>query len=186
MPPVPLETKHHPSAVDLLLIKRLITETSKQNLLQFLQHEFVNIGKSYATRLVGMWNSLFLFFSFLVLTSATVMSCTRNCTLQEDKLWLIAKRLMFFSRTDIFAHTVFNFLGFVSWILLFVSSPREKYLCVYNESHLLVNIRIQIYWYLLWILPFKQFVWVGITAAEWLILVSFYFLFFIILFLRKT
>ncbi|XP_077210440.1 topoisomerase 6 subunit B [Tasmannia lanceolata] len=53
MPPVPLETKHHPSAVDLLLIKRLIAETSKQNLLQFLQHEFVNIGKSYAERLVG-------------------------------------------------------------------------------------------------------------------------------------
>ncbi|KAK9170083.1 hypothetical protein Syun_002223 [Stephania yunnanensis] len=53
MPPVPLETKHHPSAVDLLLIKRLITETSKQNLLQFLQHEFVNIGKAYAERLIG-------------------------------------------------------------------------------------------------------------------------------------
>ncbi|XP_010257405.1 PREDICTED: DNA topoisomerase 6 subunit B isoform X2 [Nelumbo nucifera] len=53
MPPVPLETKHHPSAVDLLLIKRLIAETSKQNLLQFLQHEFVNIGKSYAERLIG-------------------------------------------------------------------------------------------------------------------------------------
>lgn len=53
MPPVPLETKHHPSAVDLLLIKRLIAETSKQNLLQFLQHEFVNIPKSYAERLIG-------------------------------------------------------------------------------------------------------------------------------------
>ena len=53
MPPVPLETKHHPSAVDLLLIKRLIAETAKQNLLQFLQHEFVNIGKSYAERLIG-------------------------------------------------------------------------------------------------------------------------------------
>ncbi|KAL5565322.1 hypothetical protein UlMin_028486 [Ulmus minor] len=53
MPPVPLETKHHPSSVDLLLIKRLITETSKQNLLQFLQHEFVNIGKPYAERLIG-------------------------------------------------------------------------------------------------------------------------------------
>lgn len=53
MPPVPLETKHHPSAVDLLLIKRLIAETSKQNLLQFLQHEFVNISKSYAERLIG-------------------------------------------------------------------------------------------------------------------------------------
>ncbi|XP_057956187.1 DNA topoisomerase 6 subunit B isoform X1 [Malania oleifera] len=53
MPPVPLETKHHPSAVDLLLIKRLIAETSKHNLLQYLQHEFVNIGKSYAERLIG-------------------------------------------------------------------------------------------------------------------------------------
>lgn len=53
MPPIPLETKHHPSSVDLLLIKRLITETSKQNLLQFLQHEFVNISKSYAERLIG-------------------------------------------------------------------------------------------------------------------------------------
>ncbi|XP_037495937.1 DNA topoisomerase 6 subunit B isoform X2 [Jatropha curcas] len=53
MPPVPLETKHHPSSVDLLLIKRLIAETSKQNLLQFLQHEFVNIGKALAERLIG-------------------------------------------------------------------------------------------------------------------------------------
>ncbi|GLU24169.1 hypothetical protein SLE2022_401250 [Rubroshorea leprosula] len=53
MPPVPVETKHHPSSVDLLLIKRLIAETSKQNLLQFLQHEFVNIRKSLAERLIG-------------------------------------------------------------------------------------------------------------------------------------
>ncbi|KAI3449912.1 hypothetical protein Pfo_006577 [Paulownia fortunei] len=53
MPPAPLETKYHPSAVDLLLIKRLIAETPKQNLLQFLQHEFVNVGKSYAERLIG-------------------------------------------------------------------------------------------------------------------------------------
>ncbi|CAN1263593.1 DNA topoisomerase 6 subunit B [Linum perenne] len=53
MPPVPPETKHHPSSVDILLIKRLIAETSKQNLLQFLQHEFVNIGKSHAERLIG-------------------------------------------------------------------------------------------------------------------------------------
>ncbi|WOH08774.1 hypothetical protein DCAR_0728222 [Daucus carota subsp. sativus] len=53
MPAVPLETKFHPSAVDLLLIKRLITETSKQNLLQFLQHEFVNIGRAFAERLIG-------------------------------------------------------------------------------------------------------------------------------------
>lgn len=54
MPAVPLETKYHPSAVDLLLIKRLIGETSKQNLLQFLQHEFVNIGKAHAERLIGI------------------------------------------------------------------------------------------------------------------------------------
>lgn len=53
MPPVPLETKHHPSSVDLLLIKRLISETSKQSLLQFIQHEFVNIGKGFAERLIG-------------------------------------------------------------------------------------------------------------------------------------
>nr|GMD16404.1 DNA topoisomerase 6 subunit B isoform X1 [Ipomoea batatas] len=53
MPPVPLETKYHPSAVDILLIKRLIAETSKQTLLQFLQHEFVSIGKSHAERLIG-------------------------------------------------------------------------------------------------------------------------------------
>ncbi|KAG0464467.1 hypothetical protein HPP92_020108 [Vanilla planifolia] len=53
MPPAPVETKHHPSAVDLLLIKRLIAETSKTNLFQFLQHEFVNISKSHADRLIG-------------------------------------------------------------------------------------------------------------------------------------
>ncbi|XP_078438414.1 topoisomerase 6 subunit B isoform X2 [Wolffia australiana] len=53
MPPVPMETKYHPSAVDILLIKQLTQETSKQNLLQFLQHEFVNIGKTHAERLIG-------------------------------------------------------------------------------------------------------------------------------------
>ncbi|CAA6675079.1 unnamed protein product [Spirodela intermedia] len=52
MPPVPAETKHHPSAVDILLIKHLVEESSKQNLLQFLQHEFVNIGKTHAERLM--------------------------------------------------------------------------------------------------------------------------------------
>ncbi|CAD6226623.1 unnamed protein product [Miscanthus lutarioriparius] len=53
MPPVPLQTKHHPSAVDLLLIKHLVAETTKQNLLQFLQHEFVNISKPHAERFIG-------------------------------------------------------------------------------------------------------------------------------------
>lgn len=57
MPPAPEETKFHPSAVDLLLIKRLITETTKVNLTQFLQHEFTNIGKAYAERLIGMVSS---------------------------------------------------------------------------------------------------------------------------------
>lgn len=64
MPPVPEETKHHPSSVDLLLIKRLIAETSKQTLLQFLQHEFVNIGKSYADRLIGKNLLILLFCDF--------------------------------------------------------------------------------------------------------------------------
>lgn len=69
MPPVPFETKHHPSSVDILLIKRLIAETSKQTLLQFLQHEFVNIGKSLAERLIGKkfvdiaWELFFVFSS---------------------------------------------------------------------------------------------------------------------------
>ncbi|PNT64279.1 hypothetical protein BRADI_4g27057v3 [Brachypodium distachyon] len=59
MPPVPLLTKHHPSAVDLLLLKRLIADTTKQNLLQFLQHEFVNIRKAHADRLIGEMGSGF-------------------------------------------------------------------------------------------------------------------------------
>lgn len=59
MPPAPEETKYHPSAVDLLLIKRLISETSKQNLIQFLQHDFTSIRKSYAERLIGEMGSEF-------------------------------------------------------------------------------------------------------------------------------
>lgn len=59
MPSPPAETKYHPSAVDLLLIKRLISETSKQNLVQFLQHEFTSISKSYAERLIGEMGSEF-------------------------------------------------------------------------------------------------------------------------------
>ncbi|MCO5583878.1 hypothetical protein L7F22_037793 [Adiantum nelumboides] len=59
MPPPPDETKYHPSAVDLLLIKRLISETSKQNLVQFLQHDFTSISKAYAERLIGEMGSEF-------------------------------------------------------------------------------------------------------------------------------
>lgn len=56
MPPIPIETKHHPSSVDLLLIKRLVTDTSKKTLLQFLQNEFVNINKNLAARLIGKYD----------------------------------------------------------------------------------------------------------------------------------
>ncbi|KAG0600570.1 hypothetical protein M758_11G044100 [Ceratodon purpureus] len=53
MPPVPEETKYHPSAVDLLLIKRLISESKEIHLQPFLQKEFVSINKAYAERLIG-------------------------------------------------------------------------------------------------------------------------------------
>ncbi|XP_052623311.1 DNA topoisomerase 6 subunit B [Lactuca sativa] len=54
MPPVPVETKYHPSAVDSLhIIQRLIGQTKNQNLLDFLQHEFVNIPKAQAKRLIA-------------------------------------------------------------------------------------------------------------------------------------
>ena len=53
MPPLPIEMNYNPSVVDLLLIKRLITEMSKKNLIKVILHEFVNISKSYADRLIG-------------------------------------------------------------------------------------------------------------------------------------
>ncbi|KAL7615893.1 hypothetical protein Lser_V15G04459 [Lactuca serriola] len=54
MPPVPVETKYHPLAVDSLhIIQRLIGQTKNQNLLEFLQHEFVNIPKAQAKRLIA-------------------------------------------------------------------------------------------------------------------------------------
>ena len=53
MPPLPIEKNYNPSVVDLLLIKRLIAETSKRNLIKVILHEFVNISKSYANRLIG-------------------------------------------------------------------------------------------------------------------------------------
>ncbi|CAM6127753.1 unnamed protein product [Calypogeia fissa] len=52
MPAAPEETKFHPSAVDLLLIKRLITETTKPKFDQFLEQEFVGISKTLAKRLI--------------------------------------------------------------------------------------------------------------------------------------
>ncbi|KAH0667853.1 hypothetical protein KY285_029059 [Solanum tuberosum] len=50
MPSVPLETKYHPFDVDILLIKRLITETSKHSFAVFLQHEFVAVSCRTFTR----------------------------------------------------------------------------------------------------------------------------------------
>eukprot|EP00898_Chlorokybus_atmophyticus_P006071 jgi/Chlat1/6465/Chrsp45S05966 len=53
MPRPPMQTKYHPSAIDLLLLKHLISETNKSTLVQFFSHEFSNISKGLATRLVG-------------------------------------------------------------------------------------------------------------------------------------
>ncbi|KAL4569869.1 hypothetical protein LXL04_025513 [Taraxacum kok-saghyz] len=54
MPPIPVETKYHPSAVDsYFIIPSLIGQTSNQNLLQFLLHEFVKINKTQALKLIG-------------------------------------------------------------------------------------------------------------------------------------
>nr|KAJ0225807.1 hypothetical protein LSAT_V11C100048350 [Lactuca sativa] len=51
---IPVETKYHPSAVDSLrIIQRLIGQTKNQNLMEFLEHEFVNIPKAQAERLIG-------------------------------------------------------------------------------------------------------------------------------------
>lgn len=60
MPPAPEETKFHPSAVDLLLIKRLISETTKVKFDQFLEQEFVGISKPLAKRLIGMYMTWFV------------------------------------------------------------------------------------------------------------------------------
>ncbi|WMV37523.1 hypothetical protein MTR67_030908 [Solanum verrucosum] len=55
MPSVPLETKHYPSDVDILLIKWLITETSKHTLLQFsFSTNFEEIGRSKFNPMIGL------------------------------------------------------------------------------------------------------------------------------------
>jgi DNA topoisomerase VI subunit B len=51
---VPLQiTKHHPSSVDLELVKRLITETKASSLSTFLTREFDQVSKALAGRLIG-------------------------------------------------------------------------------------------------------------------------------------
>lgn len=52
MPPAPAATKHHPSSVDLELIKRLVASTPCGTMVQFLSKEFDCINKALAGRLV--------------------------------------------------------------------------------------------------------------------------------------
>ena len=52
MPPPPQEAKHHPSDVDLELLKKIIAGTKQRKLHQFLCKEFSNITPSYASRIV--------------------------------------------------------------------------------------------------------------------------------------
>ena len=52
MPPAPKATKHHPSSVDLELIKRLAATTKAKTLTAFLCREFACISKDLAGRIV--------------------------------------------------------------------------------------------------------------------------------------
>jgi DNA topoisomerase-6 subunit B len=47
-PPSPQITKHHPSSVDLELVKRLVASTRATNMVAFLTKEFDAIGKGLA------------------------------------------------------------------------------------------------------------------------------------------
>jgi DNA topoisomerase VI subunit B len=51
MPAPPAETKHHPSSVNIELLKNLRDTTKTATLAQFLCKEFTSIGKDYASRL---------------------------------------------------------------------------------------------------------------------------------------
>lgn len=53
MPPPPKATKHHPSSVDLELVKRLLAETKATSLGAFLAREFDQVSKALAGRLVS-------------------------------------------------------------------------------------------------------------------------------------
>ncbi|GIL73715.1 hypothetical protein Vretimale_5397 [Volvox reticuliferus] len=53
MPPPPRATKHHPSSVDLELVKRLIAATDTKTLTAFLRKEFACVSHALAERLVG-------------------------------------------------------------------------------------------------------------------------------------
>ncbi|GFR50834.1 hypothetical protein Agub_g13107 [Astrephomene gubernaculifera] len=53
MPPPPRTTKHHPSSVDLELVKRLIAGSEATTLRAFLRREFDCVNQDLAERLVG-------------------------------------------------------------------------------------------------------------------------------------
>jgi DNA topoisomerase-6 subunit B len=53
MPPPPTATKHHPSSVDLELIKRLAAATPAPTLTAFLCREFACVSRELAGRIVG-------------------------------------------------------------------------------------------------------------------------------------
>ncbi|KAF8057634.1 TOP6B [Scenedesmus sp. PABB004] len=53
MPPPPQATKHHPSSVDLELVKRLIADSRAGSLAAFLTREFDQVNKALAGRLVS-------------------------------------------------------------------------------------------------------------------------------------
>lgn len=53
MPPPPKATKHHPSSVDLELVKRLLAGTRASTLGAFLAREFDQVNKTLAARLVS-------------------------------------------------------------------------------------------------------------------------------------
>lgn len=53
MPPPPRATQHHPSSVDLELVKRLLRDTRCKTLAEFLRKEFACIGAEYAGASAG-------------------------------------------------------------------------------------------------------------------------------------
>lgn len=53
MPPVPLETKYHPSAVDLHILRKLAEESKSKTILNFFMKDFEGIGKEHSQRLVN-------------------------------------------------------------------------------------------------------------------------------------
>eukprot|EP00958_Prasinococcus_capsulatus_P008552 scaffold841_cov397-Prasinococcus_capsulatus_cf.AAC.13 len=52
MPPVPTAAKHHPSALDKLLIKKLIGDSRQNHLIGFLTKELSSIDRALANRLI--------------------------------------------------------------------------------------------------------------------------------------